>query len=502
MPVVTRKRHAAQVQQGLQANSGTERRGRVRRSIRQPQRRGRSGSGRGEDMELSQEAQVPTRPITRRGRARHTGITRDVEHEVPETFNPQSPEQDEGIGGGDSTREDEIDNQTRVGRETEHDDELTNGVVTKLMAVVDEYRRNTISKVDAIIAIGAAIPIEDRTSNEFLSPYRTFVEQLEQIDAHRSDAIQRAHPTEGRLPDTTLGETSGLQTAQSTKARDDLIASIAAIDPELANDPSMVWNCTVGEDLSNLSPSLQRTMRLLRIHRANYKAFVQIAMSRGNLPQIPNNEWIKIVRGEPIDYDEIYKQLDSHFIIQKKQIDLGNNVLINIANETELIATKKGGKKEINSATAWMRVHSLVSRGIVLLFAHREDELRKYGDHILSLFYNQNDPQLVVHYDRAVRNKYAQENAFDLDNTGAYFTTWQSYFTPTGTAYGELTTRGRKGISSSASGLGPGVGEISMQICNNWNEGKCRRNNCKRQHVCNVPNCGKSHKSSEHSSKS
>jgi hypothetical protein len=417
MPVVTRSKNANQSgQRDQQTQPRSAARGRGK-STRGALRGGRS----------AQTTQVRQPATSRRNRVSRAKRTRLAQGEgIPDHREVGEAGSENGQSQQGDRRDEEGSGRDRSDEarpaEIPIEEELEIGVVTHLMDIVEQYRHSKISKVDAIIAIGSTIPIADRNSDEFLLPYRTFVEQLEQIDVQRDNALHRAGQVDGRQLHGTNNEEGQLQ-FQSTKSRGDLIASISAIDPELANDPTMLWNSAAALDISNLTVSLQKSIRLLRIYRSNHKTFVQLAMSRGRTPQIPYAEWTKIVRGEPVDYEDIYKQLDSHFIIQQKQLDLGNSIILNISDESETIASKRNNKKEINSSTDWMRVHSLVSRATTILFKHREEELRKYGEHILSLFYNQSDAQLVVHYDRAVRNKYAQENAFDLSDTNAFFTT-------------------------------------------------------------------------------
>lgn len=479
----------------------------IRRGRGNARARGTAAARRAGNLAEPQEEAAPRPPPrgrvrgARRARGGRGGAQRRVT--FGQAGQAELMDEDEEAGERDNRVQDELpeQNQPEANEQQQQpqQEDADIALVTQLTGIVDQYRRGVLSKIDAVVAIGAAIPIDDRTSEDFLLPYRTFLGHLEQIDEQRDDAGRRATPLPpSRRP--SIEPEGSRQAHQRGKAHEDLLNSITAIDPALADDPDMLWNSPDAVDLSRLSASHAKTLKMLKVYRANPKTFVQLALSKAHIPQMPATEWTKVARGETVDYEEIWKLLDSHVVVQRRQLEITNNITIDVADESSSTSAKKSNK-QIASAADWMRVHTIVSRATYLLFKHREEELRNYGEHVLQLFYNQNDPQLVLHYDRAVRNKYSQENAFDLDNSGAYLTLWQSYFTPTGTGFNDVHSHPRSGSGISSRAGKSSSSNVANEICNNYNEGKCRLASCRRKHICNVAGCGKQHRASEHSSK-
>lgn len=238
-------------------------------------------------------------------------------------------------------------------------------------------------------------------------------------------------------------------------------------------ESDMPWYKERVEENANRSPSAKETCRLLRLYSEDptrAKFFIKLAV--GCPPAVPSSQWDRIVRGEPVDLNQILSSLHSCAINEEAETRVGDaKISIGVAK----------AKREVKTASEWSTAWRYAARAIRFVFPMRANELQDYGDYIEGEFAAKEwtDHSQVILYDIAIRNLVGAGQNIELTDTHEFLRLYSAIMLPGG-------VQSRKSNKRSSPKEGRSGGSKS-EICNRFNTSTgCRftDDNCRYKHLC------------------
>lgn len=391
------------------------------------------------------------------------------------------------------------------------DPQVATGVLNQLLSIVDRYANEQLPKTLAIREILSAIPSPDRQSAAFTEPFRIFTDMLDTVDAEREAA--RAAQQDGHVPASPprppINAHDGARASRRHGRRRRAESADGSSESEgvdgsgLSDVEDMPWRRGGFVGQADISNELRRTLELSQRYCYRPKRSLRKILALAGLPEVPVKEWQAILKNGYVDYSSIFSFI--HTDIQpsnRESVSLGSGFRI----EQDHSSISKGSHARLTSGQ-WIIAHNHASAAVCIAYPGRERELKEYGKHITNKFATTTNDSFVLAYDEHVRRNYSVKNEFTLDQFDKFIELNMSYATPYGVGFGRVIDKGKGGSSSVPSG-GSGSrptkrtkSDSSLEVCRNYNEGKCKRgSSCTRIHICSVSGCGSKHRALDHDS--
>ena len=345
-------------------------------------------------------------------------------------------------------------------------------IIQKLKKEIESFRNNEITKMVALASIIRILEVNidvQVTQSQKESTFDSYLTEILVIESSR-DNDQDVNRT---VNDTTLQpiDQSTIKPRVKQRARDFKESTGSDSEPDdderkpskksklLESD--MPWYEPSPDFSSQHSnPSCEKICRLLRAYNqdtSKAKFFVKIAPKSPS--GIPSSQWERILKGEPVDLNQIFSSLHHVVIDEERTGRLG---------ETEISFGVAGPKRRISTAAEWSTAWRKASKAITFAFPHRREELLEYGDYIESEFAAKitSSHHKILLYDTALRNEVAAGQHVLLTDHARFTRLYSAIVMPDGIegASDELNTR----KPTKPKGEKP-------EICNKFNAGKCKK---------------------------
>jgi hypothetical protein len=223
----------------------------------------------------------------------------------------------------------------------------------------------------------------------------------------------------------------------------------------------------------DVNPSCAKTVRLLKTFNRDIKqSRFYVTIAPGAPRNIPNSQWERILKGEPIDLDQILTSIHRVTIIEERKARIG---------ETEISLGTVEAARKVTSSNDWSIAWRRAARATSYVFPHHRKELDEYTEYIEGEFEAKqvSAHYRVIHFDVAVRNLVCGGQQDLLTDTHKFQRLYSATMQPDGVENAAAAASRSRGSSATK----------SREICNRFNNGECRSLNCRYRHVCKT--CGK-----------
>lgn len=268
-------------------------------------------------------------------------------------------------------------------------------MVKSCLTTVDEYRNDSLTKIEAIVDIICAVAAvvgntPDRNITTEAEPYTTMLDKWDSAKARVSGwpegrfLLEEDWSREGR---TERGEP-----AQKRAKLD--FSSIGK-----------------SEQLKPLSANLERTNQILANWSQDQKEVLRRVMYHSFVPEFHESGWVEIIAGRCIDLDIVHTIVATGLAVEKHTETIGE-LEISYGPEVMKITT------ELEWRLAWIRA----ARAIKFAFPHRTAELDAYLKYISSMFASTKKAAhgKVILFDKAVRNRVGSSRRYELCDFDAF----------------------------------------------------------------------------------
>ncbi|KDR64970.1 hypothetical protein GALMADRAFT_82459 [Galerina marginata CBS 339.88] len=341
-------------------------------------------------------------------------------------------------------------------------------------AIVESFRGQKCSKSTALLSIhgilAKAIPNDPENLDKAFSRY---LEIIDNHEAYVSRAEKRGHQDHS---DEYAGSAAYFEDEDHVEEREPH-AKKSRID-----ESHFPWNVADLIQSITLSPSLNRSLKLLQLYTVDPKASKRSLTNAPTCPEFPDSEWSNILAGRAINLDHVLSGYYSVSNNDERSESIGEiQIKFGTASPTKLVT----------SAGDWSIAWNRTSRATIFAFPHRSGELADYGEYIIGLFgatdmlfHNR-----IIAYDRAVRRRVGSRRDLELTDVHKFADLKQLHMDSTGAAVVHNS------VVNAKYGSNP---RKRSEPCNRYNQGLCTLDEkvCRRLHICN--NCLEpGHKSSE-----
>lgn len=238
------------------------------------------------------------------------------------------------------------------------------------------------------------------------------------------------------------------------------------------NVAKLPWQSQVIEKSIINNPILRETQQQLALFSQDMKTVLNNLQVATDKPPFPSSEWENIIFRYPINLNKVYMsastgQFDSRQLSSSKE-----DGTMQASEETGKV------KRLVSNAGSWIIVWNVTRQAISFVSRHRQVELQRYGDHIMSLFaIHQGRDFSIIEYDRVVREEQCAQNAWTLQDFSRF-----SHFQLAIISSSRQTEFGPSRVERS------NKRSHSSEICNNFNSGVCPRTKvtCYHRHICST----------------
>ena len=207
----------------------------------------------------------------------------------------------------------------------------------------------------------------------------------------------------------------------------------------------------------------------------SWHAILQSLINKAGKPPFPDGEWERIVRGRVCDFKTVLGEFKSAITGYETSENFG-----------EFKISYRGGAtsgRDVLTATDWGTAFDAFADAILYVWPERLREFTRYKRHINGQFWilQPQEHGRIIAYDRAVRTRFAQSKNFLLHQHFEY-SDLKDYWLGGARS---ITSADLRPLQLSIKG----IPQRAIEICNNYNAGKCHKSGCKYRHVC--LDCGK-----------
>ncbi|KII82749.1 hypothetical protein PLICRDRAFT_85053, partial [Plicaturopsis crispa FD-325 SS-3] len=341
-------------------------------------------------------------------------------------------------------------------------------VATACMALVDEYRKGTVSKGRTIIALSAAIPASaDGDAEAPDKTLDTYIKMLDNFDADRERAGKRGRSRSHEE------ESPGSDAAEPPPKR------------QRADPGAFAWSIETAIEGSKLRTECRESLRLLKIYAVEPKLSKSDLLNSEGTPEFPDSEWTHILAGQAVDLDHVFNGRHSTGADDKVSHDIG---------EFTISSKPKVPSRTIISFGDWVIAWFATTTATAYAFPHRQRELVRYGEHVIGQF-AAIAPQFhscVMDYEKAVRRRVASRRDLLLTDFFEFSDLRVQFIDIRGSGSSALPAKDSKPASARYA-----TGEARRsESCRRWNGGECSLTSsaCRFRHVCSTCGSG-SHRS-------
>ena len=352
----------------------------------------------------------------------------------------------------------------------------------RMEARVDEFRKGNCSKYDAITAILRELESEPLLSEEEKdSTFGLYCAEINSTEtrsgtANRLPTVSRSapEPDKGKATEDLSRGTIDLFDQLSKRSICDESDSEDEEGEKTHKKPKisefeMPWNKNRKSLENGTSQSCIKTVKLLKLFNQDIKqSKFYISVAPGVPGNVPSSQWERILKGQPVDLDQILSSIHRITTVDEKKAKLG---------ETEISLGAVEAAKKVTTYNEWSTAWRKTVRAITYVFAHRQQELEDYTEYIEGEFESLHTSihDRIIHFDIAVRNLVCGGQQILLTDTHKFQRLYSANIHPQGIQ--NVPTS--KKLSST-----PG----RREICNRFNNGDCRSSNCRYRHACKA--CG------------
>lgn len=245
-------------------------------------------------------------------------------------------------------------------------------------------------------------------------------------------------------------------------------------------DPKLLHFTSSSSAESRLHPSLVQINKLKANYRSDLTASVQIILDAVDLPEFPPNLWRDIIQGFFIEFDKLLSA--SHSIS-------GDPTEVKRVGDVELHTNSIKITRHVVDKLDWTEAFTIWASAVKFAFPGRDQELERYGTHILKLFKGTGERyhNTVIDYDRAVRTRVGRSNTLRYCDFAEFADLDRAHLHP----HGSESNNGHASQARSRStGKAPRLPATasSTELCQRFQVGKEHGNRCLYKHVCET--CG------------
>src|ERR1700722_2095149 len=228
-------------------------------------------------------------------------------------------------------------------------------------------------------------------------------------------------------------------------------------------------------------PHINETYRLRKLF-SKEKACDEVIdlVQRARIKEpLPRAIWKDIILDRTVAFDKLHASLDYGYDWNDEPKDFGGGFALVTKNQYI-------SKKPIRFESEWTRVFDAWKAAVEMLYPHRSNELADYREFVVELFRAvPSEPSVAINFDADARDRYGK-GAYRMDDRNKLNVP----------LFSQMFSGGRSarsyGKRASATGYPPG--KRALEICENWNLGRCFETPCKgrRKHgICSE--CGDKH---------
>jgi len=336
---------------------------------------------------------------------------------------------------------------------------------SKLETIVNEVRAGQLSRVDAVARILQELESEPWLTSE--EKDTTFQLCYTEINEAETPTLGEANRPKVR---TAAGTTAPRKANKRTSGDDtdsDSDCEDSPVKKRRLKESEMPWVKASQATAVVSNPSCAETVRLLKLYDNNVKGCKFYVNVASDAPEnVPNSQWERIFKGEPINLDQILSSLHRITLDEERKARLGGATISFGAAEPS---------RKVSTAAEWSAAWRRATRAIAFAFPHRARELDDYGDYIEGEFAAKHTSahQRIIWYDSAVRNVVRGGQSVLLTDSQRFLNLYSAIVLPDGVQYGRGTSRATR----PSSGRG--------DICRRFNDGVCKSGaSCRYKHAC------------------
>jgi hypothetical protein len=191
-------------------------------------------------------------------------------------------------------------------------------------------------------------------------------------------------------------------------------------------ESEMPWFETSGFDDAGTNPSCAKSVNLLRLfNRDIKKCTFWVSIAQGSPDNIPTAQWIRILKGEPVDLDQILSSLHRVTVVEERKARIG---------DTDISLGPVEATRKVNSSSDWSSAWRRAARAVAFVFPHRSKELEDYAEYIESEFAAKNPSghNRIILYDIAIRNLVRGGQQLLLTDTYRFVSLYSAIVLPDG----------------------------------------------------------------------
>lgn len=269
-------------------------------------------------------------------------------------------------------------------------------------SIVERFRRGELDKYTAYFLLAkAAICDNPKDTERLLSKVAPILPTLDrEVGIALTPSVKRAHQHQGGREQVGAKANALLVNRREFQH----------LEEETPGYPAKRQRMMVELDLSNLvhpdnnrrlteiSPSLQRTVDVLASWSTDVKEVKRRFINHPGCPEFPHTEWDNIIAGRPVD--------------------LG------------VVLSDDGRSQTVTTSSDWIRAWMRLAKAYRFAFPRRTEELRAYEEYIINKFDSSHVPYhfRVINFDKAVRKRVGSRRDLELSDFQKFEDLDISYF--------------------------------------------------------------------------
>jgi len=340
----------------------------------------------------------------------------------------------------------------------------------KLESFVSDFRDGKRSKLNTFSAILAELEKEtELTTEEKETTYQLYCTEITSAESRNRQQLAFATVRPEIRNETRTPKSAEHYDRSDDGARSDGDDGEPRKKPRL-DESDMPWVKLAPFDTPRADPSCLKTVESLHLFHTDIKrAKFYVSIARGVPDNIPPSQWDRILKGEPIDLDQILSSL--HRVTNNEE----RNAVI---SETTVVFRAAEATRKVTSSSEWSAAWRRAARAIAFVFPHRSRELEDYAEYIENEFAakNQSGHSRIIQYDIAIRNLVRGGQQTLLTDTHRFVSLYSAIVMPDGVQY----TSSNRRLQSRG----------KTELCNRFNDKGCHASTCRYKHACRT--CGSS----------
>lgn len=265
--------------------------------------------------------------------------------------------------------------------------------------IIEDFRGRKCGKPTALRSIQSilskAIQQDDKSLDDAFGRYLEIIENHERSLLRAEKRGHQDHSTGNELVDSDFIEGGPMDEPEPQVKR-------AWVD-----ESEFPWAISDQIHSAVLSPSLDRSLKLLKCYAVDPKRAKRSLTNSPTCPEFPDSEWTNVLAGRAVNLDHVLSGYYSTSISDERTESVG---------EVEIKFGTISPTKLVSTAGDWSIAWNRTSRATAVVFPHRAGELGDYSEYIIGLF-GATDilfHDRVIAYDRALRRRVGSRRDLEL----------------------------------------------------------------------------------------